>query len=77
MQDYGVTLLLYRTPYLVDLVKESVGVVLKLDSIESGDAWKGMDLLIFNSWHWWLHTGKSQPYVFFSLVILTFCFILF
>ncbi|PON68376.1 Protein trichome birefringence-like [Trema orientale] len=61
-QDYGVTVFLYRTPYLVDLVKEPVGRVLKLDSIESGNAWKGMDLLIFNSWHWWLHTGKSQPW---------------
>ncbi|GAA0157248.1 hypothetical protein LIER_14556 [Lithospermum erythrorhizon] len=21
-----------------------------------------MDLLIFNSWHWWTHTGSSQPW---------------
>ncbi|XP_022994414.1 protein trichome birefringence-like 37 [Cucurbita maxima] len=63
-QDYGVTLLLYRTPYLVDIVREDVGRVLKLDSIEAGKAWLGMDVLIFNSWHWWLHTGKSQPWDF-------------
>ncbi|KAH7544942.1 hypothetical protein FEM48_Zijuj01G0039500 [Ziziphus jujuba var. spinosa] len=61
-QDYGVTLFLYRTPYLVDLVKEDVGRVLRLDSISSGNAWKGMDILVFNSWHWWIHAGKSQPY---------------
>lgn len=60
--DYNVRLLLYRTPYLVDMVKENGGVVLKLDSIRGGDAWRGMDLLIFNSWHWWTHTGRSQPW---------------
>lgn len=60
--DYNVRLLLYRTPYLVDMVKENAGVVLKLDSIRGGDAWRGMDLLIFNSWHWWTHTGRSQPW---------------
>ncbi|KAJ4975532.1 hypothetical protein NE237_000638 [Protea cynaroides] len=61
-EDYGVTVLLYRTPYLVDLVSEKVGIVLKIDSIRSGDAWKGMDMLIFNSWHWWTHTGRTQPW---------------
>ncbi|CAI9089261.1 OLC1v1023808C1 [Oldenlandia corymbosa var. corymbosa] len=60
--DYGVSLFLYRTPYLVDMVKENMGVVLQLDSIRDGDAWRGMDLLIFNSWHWWTHTGRSQPW---------------
>lgn len=59
-QDYGVTLLLYRTPYLVDIVREDVGRVLKLDSIEAGKAWLGMDVLVFNSWHWWTHKGDSQ-----------------
>lgn len=56
------TILLYRTPYLVDLVNEKIGRVLKLDSIRSGDAWRGMDMLVFNTWHWWTHTGRSQPY---------------
>lgn len=56
--------MLYRTPYLVDIVKdEKLGRVLKLDSIRSGDAWKGADMLIFNTWHWWLHTGAEQSYV--------------
>ncbi|KAI5386797.1 protein trichome birefringence-like 38 [Lathyrus oleraceus] len=61
-KDYGVTIHLYRTPYLVDIIKENVGQVLTLNSIKAGDAWIGMDMLIFNSWHWWIHTGKSQSW---------------
>ncbi|XP_041991583.1 protein trichome birefringence-like 39 isoform X2 [Salvia splendens] len=60
--NYGVKLLLYRTPYLVDMETQNVGRVLKLDSIRNGDAWLGMDVLIFNTWHWWTHTGSSQPW---------------
>nr|XP_043624772.1 protein trichome birefringence-like 38 [Erigeron canadensis] len=61
-QDYDVTIYLYRTPYLVDIVKQDIGRVLNLDSIKGGDTWKGMDVLVFNSWHWWTHTGNLQPF---------------
>ncbi|KAG6691256.1 hypothetical protein I3842_10G057000 [Carya illinoinensis] len=61
-QEFGVTLHLYRAPYLVDIVREDVGRVLTLDSIQGGKAWNGMDMLIFNTWHWWTHTGRSQPW---------------
>ncbi|CAH8392189.1 unnamed protein product [Eruca vesicaria subsp. sativa] len=65
-QEYGVTLHLYRTPYLVDISKEKVGRVLNLGTIEGGaDTWKDMDILVFNSWHWWVHRGvKSQGWDF-------------
>lgn len=61
-EDYGITISLYHTLYLVDMVKEDVGVVLKLNSIQNGNAWLGMDMLIFDSWHWWTHTGQDQPW---------------
>ncbi|KAL5793657.1 hypothetical protein ACOSP7_002251 [Xanthoceras sorbifolium] len=61
-EDFGVMILLFRTPYLVDVVHEKVGRVLKLDSIRIGNAWRGMDMLVFNTWHWWTHTGRSQPW---------------
>ncbi|XP_050205711.1 protein trichome birefringence-like 39 [Mercurialis annua] len=61
-EDYGVSILLYRTPFLVDVINGKNGRILKLDSIYSGRTWVGMDMLIFNSWHWWTHTGRTQPW---------------
>ncbi|KAK1382194.1 protein trichome birefringence-like 38 [Heracleum sosnowskyi] len=61
-EDYGVSIMLYHSVYLVDMVRESIGTVLKLDSIMGGNAWRDADMLIFNTWHWWTHTGNSQPW---------------
>ncbi|GLU18024.1 hypothetical protein SLE2022_343470 [Rubroshorea leprosula] len=62
MMDYGVSLSLSHNVYLVDIVKEQIGWVLKLDSIENGNSWKGYDVLIFNTWHWWLHNDTNKPW---------------
>jgi hypothetical protein len=63
LQEYEVSVMMSRNAFLVDLVKTKTGgsTVLKLDSIENGNAWRGYDMLIFNTWHWWLHRGSKQP----------------
>ncbi|KAL2496713.1 Protein trichome birefringence-like 43 [Forsythia ovata] len=52
----------FRNAFLVDITSEPNGRVLRLDSISSSKIWGGMDVLIFDSWHWWLHTGRKQPW---------------
>ncbi|KAK1274870.1 hypothetical protein QJS04_geneDACA011004 [Acorus gramineus] len=60
-KDYDVSVAFIKNWFLVDMVNNKDGVALVLDSIQGGKEWLGMDVLIFNSWHWWTHTGKGQP----------------
>ena len=62
MQDYDVSIMLFLSHYLVDIEQEEIGRVLKLDSLKSGNIWKDMDILVFNTWHWWYRSGPKQPY---------------
>ncbi|XP_026433477.1 protein trichome birefringence-like 42 [Papaver somniferum] len=43
-------------PFLVELEER----ILKIDTISTGDLWKEVDVVIFNTWHWWFHKGKIQ-----------------
>ncbi|OIW16890.1 hypothetical protein TanjilG_01755 [Lupinus angustifolius] len=61
-QDYGVSLVVFHSTYLVDIVEEPIGRVLKLDSLENGDMWKNIDILVFNTWLWWYRRGPKQPW---------------
>lgn len=74
MQEYGLELKLDRNVYLVDIVREKIGRVLKLDSINDGKNWSEMDTLIFNTWHWWSRRGPAQPYVQLTLKYYAFFF---
>ncbi|CAN0917132.1 Protein trichome birefringence-like 38 [Linum grandiflorum] len=54
--------MLFTTHYLVDIVEENVGAVLNLNSIRSGELWKEMDVLVFNTWLWWNMKGPKQSW---------------
>ncbi|XP_059435785.1 protein trichome birefringence-like 38 [Corylus avellana] len=60
--DYGVSVILFNSHYLVDIEEEQVGRVLKLDSLKNGAQWKEMDVLVFNTWLWWDRRGPKQPW---------------
>ncbi|KAF2322432.1 hypothetical protein GH714_017011 [Hevea brasiliensis] len=62
--DYEVSIMLFHSLLLVDIEQEDMGRVLKLDSLKDGNIWKDMDVLVFNTWHWWYRRGPKQPWDF-------------
>ncbi|KAH7512732.1 hypothetical protein FEM48_Zijuj12G0121700 [Ziziphus jujuba var. spinosa] len=64
--EFGVSIMFLQNGFLVDLAYEKIGKVLKLDSISSGDQWKA-DTLIFNTYHWWIHTGRFKTWDYFQV----------
>ncbi|EPS67963.1 hypothetical protein M569_06809 [Genlisea aurea] len=62
LPSQGVTLMFFRNAFLVDIVTEARGRVLRLDSMSTTGVWGRADVMIFDSWHWWFHTGRKQPW---------------
>ncbi|KAM1078193.1 hypothetical protein ACFX19_025893 [Malus domestica] len=62
--EYNLKVSFSRNAFIVDIVGTPDGLVLKLDSIspENEQLWLQNDVLIFDSWHWWLHVGRKQPW---------------
>ncbi|XP_057796154.1 protein trichome birefringence-like 41 [Salvia miltiorrhiza] len=61
----NITLMYLRNAFIVDLLIQNGKRVLKLDSVAgSSKQWLQSNLLIFDTWHWWLHGGNKQPWDF-------------
>ncbi|KAL8209083.1 hypothetical protein R6Q57_008495 [Mikania cordata] len=60
--DFGMKVSYHHNLYLVDIVKQRIGRVLKLDTLTNGKLWLEADYLVFNTWHWWNRRGASQPF---------------
>ncbi|KAK2430337.1 protein PMR5 [Trifolium repens] len=59
--DYGVNISFHRAPYLVDVDVVQGKRILRLEEVDkNGDTWKNVDVLLFNTGHWWSHQGSLQ-----------------
>lgn len=58
-QDFEASIEFFWAPLLVELEEDAGKRILHLDSIEENARhWRGANVLVFDSAHWWTHTGK-------------------
>ncbi|XP_010914510.2 protein trichome birefringence-like 40 [Elaeis guineensis] len=62
--DYDCSVEFYWSPFLVELKeREDQSKVLRLGKLPgSAKSWRGADVMVFNTGHWWTHRGKMRPW---------------
>ncbi|KAE8022365.1 hypothetical protein FH972_008168 [Carpinus fangiana] len=61
--EYNVSVMHLWNAFLVDIIPKRYGRVLMLNKLDT-KTWEGIDVLIFDTWHHWLYTGRKQPWDF-------------
>lgn len=63
LKDYNAIIEFHWSPFLIeyDPNHKSGKKVLILDKLSSNSKlWKGADIMVFNSAHWWKHSGNLK-----------------
>ncbi|KAL9160352.1 hypothetical protein ABFS82_08G193900 [Erythranthe guttata] len=56
--EYEMSVMFVKNGFFVSLTNRT----LKLDTLVGTGLWTGADVLIFNSYHWWLHSGRLRTW---------------
>ncbi|CAK7323656.1 unnamed protein product [Dovyalis caffra] len=60
-KDYNCSVEFYWSPFLVQLKQENGSRILSLDKMSPlAQKWRGADVMVFNTGHWWVHSGKLK-----------------
>ncbi|KAJ6842171.1 protein trichome birefringence-like 42 [Iris pallida] len=67
--DYNFSLEFFWSPFLVRLEeRRDRSTVLKVGELpSSAPKWRGADVMVFNTGHWWTHTGRMRSWKYFEM----------